>query len=895
MSEQQEEEFSFEFMKDLWTDFFKRYKKRVQKFDGTWVQAKSNTELGDYHHLITLMLSMDRVTLVIDYEDIRAAVLHQPDAAAGKNNEYKFTTYDYLAKQVENQAALARRCACAAILELLDTDYARRYGDIVKAEFTNILLEKEIPNINSELVNKFVKIEGVVIYRDDQPKSLHYNRVYECSIGHLTKTSVNRLSPPTKCQGFDRISKTYERCEETFLEENDDLAKKDDLFELLIQERTDRVTDFRNTGMIWVKVIGRDNVKWVLENIRNADYVSVNGIVREEESPEKNTDKKVKVYQYYIQSSSIVRRPISELVQDDPQLKELVTVAVSLDSEEEDYMKLVRSVAPDIFKNEGDVVSEAILLTCVGADERINPISGQRTRGEIQIGLFGDAGTAKSSYLKWACRVVPRSFYNSGDKTSAVSLIGGVKSSQKEGKTGKLEIGAYGLGQLIGIDEMEKMKYEDLQRLSEPMQDDQSISLAKQGYYKRQDISVATIALANPYKEHAKWDVALDIFENTHLPSWLIQRFDVIYIIRDVQDDYNDMAKLSFKSKSMRNNMKSSEFNKVRDKQQFALQKSKTSDGDLYSVGFMKHWIQYVRDNYHPSIWDNEDALREIEKFYMQMRKYSIRTPKSKEERENWTRDHEIPAIEMRGFMAVCRFAEARARACHRNYCTVADAEVAINIVRISKMSAGLNTNSLLSGDKTDQDPELRELKLKSLQGIKDDILDRQRTGEGRTFTNELEKISWIPCTNQPCRGQGIIYDGEEGMVCPECTGNGGFRKAFTINDLRARCSNSARFPLGDKMFNIMFKRALTTGEIVLDKSGPVKLFMNTKTKAEVALSKMKMEDTEGKYRFLADEAARDTVEGVRKRRLLERHADLAKRLEQIDKVDEANADPKST
>ena len=82
----QEEEYSTEFFIDLWTDFFKRYRKKVQKFDGSWVFAR-NAELADYHHEISLMPTMDRVTLIIDYEDLRAAVIHQGNSIAGSKDE----------------------------------------------------------------------------------------------------------------------------------------------------------------------------------------------------------------------------------------------------------------------------------------------------------------------------------------------------------------------------------------------------------------------------------------------------------------------------------------------------------------------------------------------------------------------------------------------------------------------------------------------------------------------------------------------------------------------------------------------------------------------------------------------------------------------------------------
>ena len=85
-------------------------------------------------------------------------------------------------------------------------------------------------------------------------------------------------------------------------------------------------------------------------------------------------------------------------------------------------------------------------------------------------------------------------------------------------------------------------------------------------------------------------------------------------------------------------------------------------------------------------------------------------------------------------------------------------------------------------------------------------------------------------------------------------------------------------------MFNHMFANALKSGEIVVEKTGPVKLFHNTKLKAEIALQKINVEDLHDKYRYLADEAGRETVEGVHKRRLLERNPALAKLIERVDK-----------
>ena len=213
--------FSREWYIDLWEDFFCRYKRKIQKFDGKWVFDKPDTKLGDYQAEIQLLPTLDRVTVVIDYNDISNAVIFQNDSVAGLAGEYGYEIYKYLIKQIDENAKEATYCARLAIVKILsefDADYARKYDNIIKAEFSGILLQKEIPEINHELMNKFVRIDGVVIYMDDVSKMEALNRVYECSLGHLTIVPINRREAPRKCGGLDPISKTHVSCEEEFLQ-----------------------------------------------------------------------------------------------------------------------------------------------------------------------------------------------------------------------------------------------------------------------------------------------------------------------------------------------------------------------------------------------------------------------------------------------------------------------------------------------------------------------------------------------------------------------------------------------------------------------------------------------------------------------------------------------------
>lgn len=123
--------------------------------------------------------------------------------------------------------------------------------------------------------------------------------------------------------------------------------------------------------------------------------------------------------------------------------------------------KIIRSIAPSIYGYRH--VKTAIALSLFGGCAKDGGGSGaHRVRGDINILLLGDPGTAKSQFLKYAEKVAPRSIYTTGKGASAVGLTAGVS---KDHTTNEwiLEAGALVLADqgVCLIDEFDKMNEQD--------------------------------------------------------------------------------------------------------------------------------------------------------------------------------------------------------------------------------------------------------------------------------------------------------------------------------------------------------------------------------------------------------------------------------------------------
>ncbi|KAH0498160.1 hypothetical protein TgHK011_005430 [Trichoderma gracile] len=212
--------------------------------------------------------------------------------------------------------------------------------------------------------------------------------------------------------------------------------------------------------------------------------------------------------------------------------------ATFTEEEEQEFLELSRRpdlynimadcIAPSIYGNRD--IKKAILCLLLGGSKKILP-DGMRLRGDINVLLLGDPGTAKSQLLKFVEKAAPISIYTSGKGSSAAGLTASVQRDQST-REFYLEGGAMVLadGGVVCIDEFDKMRDEDRVAIHEAMEQ-QTISIAKAGITTILNARTSVLAAANPI--FGRYDDMKTPGENIDFQTTILSRFDMIFIVKD--------------------------------------------------------------------------------------------------------------------------------------------------------------------------------------------------------------------------------------------------------------------------------------------------------------------------------------------------------------------------
>jgi replicative DNA helicase Mcm len=463
-----------------------------------------------YFDRINHMMASNSTSLIADYIDLDVA---NPEIA-------KLITYR------PDETLEAFNEAVVSILREIHFDYAEEIKEKIKVRIGNYTVQKGLRDINAEVIDKLIGVSGMVV-RSSEVKPLAKKIGYRClNCDAINEAQLKGLSlrKPTKCIN----------CSEKELEMDPENSIFTDFQLVRLQELPEDLP----AGQLphYVEVTVMDDL---VDRCRPGDRVLLTGIVRiehEQIAPQAKTN----LFRLRMEGNNIEylgglagtkdTRTLERMAISGEDEKQIFAIAGKPDA----YDKLIASFAPHIYGHE--IIKEAILLLIVGSvTKKLD--DGSTRRGDINIFLVGDPGTAKSEMLKYAAKIAPRGLYTSGRGTTAAGLTAAV-IRDKSGIM-MLEAGAVVLGDqgLVCIDEFDKIKPEDRSSLHEVMEQ-QTCSVAKGGIVATLNARTSILSAANPM--YGKYDVFKNITENVNLPIPLLTRFDLIYVIRDIPEREKD-------------------------------------------------------------------------------------------------------------------------------------------------------------------------------------------------------------------------------------------------------------------------------------------------------------------------------------------------------------------
>ncbi|TFK76800.1 MCM-domain-containing protein [Pluteus cervinus] len=322
------------------------------------------------------------------------------------------------------------------------------------------------------------------------------------------------------------------------------------------------------------------------------------------------------------------------------------------------YERFARSVGPSIYGSLD--IKKAISCLLFGGSRKVLP-DGMRLRGDINVLLLGDPGTAKSQLLKFVEKVAPIAVYTSGKGSSAAGLTASVQRDAVS-REFYLEGGAMVLADtgVVCIDEFDKMRDEDRVAIHEAMEQ-QTISIAKAGITTVLNTRTSVLAAANPV--FGRYDEGRSPGENIDFQTTILSRFDMIFIVKDEHNEQRD--------KNIARHVLNIHMNRTVDE-------SGDNAGEL-PLEKMKRYIAYCRQKCAPRL--SADAQEMLSSHFVSLRKQIQQVEQDNDERSS------IP-ITVRQLEAIIRISESLAKMTLSPVVKNHHVEEAIRLFKFSTMDA---------------------------------------------------------------------------------------------------------------------------------------------------------------------------------------------------------------
>lgn len=315
--------------------------------------------------------------------------------------------------------------------------------------------------------------------------------------------------------------------------------------------------------------------------------------------------------------------------------------------------RIIKSIAPSIYGHD-DIKTAIALSLFSGVPKDIN--RKHRIRGDINILLLGDPGTAKSQFLKYVEKTAHRAVFTTGQGASAVGLTASVRKDPVT-REWTLEGGALVLADkgVCLIDEFDKMNDADRTSIHEAMEQ-QSISISKAGIVTTLQARCAIVAAANPLR--GRYNPTIPFQQNVDLTEPILSRFDVLCVVKDAVDPVQDELLAKFVVGSHLRSHPS--FDPSVDE----VNVSNVLDADIIPQDILKKYIMYAKEMVKPKLQQLDQE--KLARLYADLRRESLATGS-------------FP-ITVRHLESMIRMAEASAKMNLREYVRADDIDLAIQV-----------------------------------------------------------------------------------------------------------------------------------------------------------------------------------------------------------------------
>ncbi|MEE6508186.1 hypothetical protein FKM82_019622 [Ascaphus truei] len=340
------------------------------------------------------------------------------------------------------------------------------------------------------------------------------------------------------------------------------------------------------------------------------------------------------------------------------------------------YETIAKSIAPSIYGSTD--IKKAIACLLIGGSRKRLP-DGLTRRGDINLLMLGDPGTAKSQLLKFVERCSPIGVYTSGKGSSAAGLTASVMRDPVT-RNFIMEGGAMVLadGGVVCIDEFDKMREDDRVAIHEAMEQ-QTISIAKAGITTTLNSRCSVLAAANSV--FGRWDDTKGEDNIDFMPT-ILSRFDMIFIIKDEHNEQRDMILAKH----------------VMNVHLSARTQTHAVEGEV-ELNTLKKFIAYCRTKCGPRL--SAEAAEKLKNRYILMRSGAREHERDSEKRSS------IP-ITVRQLEAIVRISESISKMKLQPFAMEADVEEALRLFQVSTLDAAMSGSlSGVEGFTTQEDQEM--------------------------------------------------------------------------------------------------------------------------------------------------------------------------------------------